>query len=454
MSFAVATGKQRALQVKKQPDDTFFKDEGGKGNVLTTTITVSQSVLKAMGALQLKCELHYESNRRVEEPDQSILNISSHEFEPPMLTLAKPEVELEFRLEKVSRRKDNQRFRLHVEVDYEAMGVDPKATQYVAGVSTAPITVLSKRKTGERQVSKRVPRPECGSTAHAQEAAAAAKDTLKAVGALNTRVGQLERTVRASNELVRKQADVISRLESVLEGLLGGAGGAPPGAPAGPGALLRHTSLALSDTGGSEQERLTAGDVESALSTVQTPRGGSSGGSHSGASLATGGVAGGGGGAAGGGGNGAGAGAGGGAAAPSAAFVHPSPRRGDSIGLLGGLRGLSATLGAIDGPPSVLRDWSAASAHLEAAARDLGFPALMRREDSAALIATLLGGAPPPGGRFTSVGPPGDDDDAPPAASKRLRSRDVKWDFGEPAPEAEDAAASVPAKRTRRASRG
>lgn len=500
--LASCVQKQRALQVKKQPDDVFFKDEGGKSNVLSAVITLPQAVLRSVGPLQLKCELHYESNRRVEEADQSILNLSAHEYEPLLLTPQKPDVEVEFRLEKVSRRKDNQRFRLHVDVDYEAMGVTPTKAQLVAGVSTSPITVLSKRKTGERQVSKRVPRPECGSIEHAREAATHSRDAANGIKTLTARVAGLERSVRASHDLARRQAETICRLESMLEAVLGGRAGIPtPPAPMEP--PRRQASLALSDHGGSDLDTLTSADVDSALERVKTPHGGSERGSSNG-SIATAGTRGRG--AAGD--NGMGlrrssrsrsrtrGGAGEGAAdkaagpaddgtvpaAPSDAFVLPSPSRESSMALIAGLRGLSATLnGLLDGPPAAMRDLSSASAReLETVAARMGFPPVMRREDSAAFVAALLGGvSAPTNGRFPSMsappGPPGDAESGSAGAGagggggapagdtvahKRLRSGDMVWDYGVPAPAptvpvvpVDDAPSSVPAKRTRRSTR-
>lgn len=64
------------------------------------------------------------------------------------------DVVIEFRIEKVSRRKDGQRFRILVEPDYPATA---KPKNAIAGVQSEPINVLSKRKTGERIVSRQAP---------------------------------------------------------------------------------------------------------------------------------------------------------------------------------------------------------------------------------------------------------------------------------------------------------
>ncbi len=74
---------------------------------------------------------------------------------------------IEFRIEKVSRRKDGQRFRLFVEpfmapptAKQLAAGAPPRpALPPLSGVFSDPINVLSKRKTGERAVARRPARP-------------------------------------------------------------------------------------------------------------------------------------------------------------------------------------------------------------------------------------------------------------------------------------------------------
>jgi hypothetical protein len=82
---------------------------------------------------------------------QNIFNMQGEKFDPCVLTPVRPVVTVRFRLEKVSRRKDNQRFRVQVE-PVQA----PDALVQLRPALTRPICVLSKRKTGERMVAKRL----------------------------------------------------------------------------------------------------------------------------------------------------------------------------------------------------------------------------------------------------------------------------------------------------------
>jgi len=117
-------------------------------------------------SLPLKVDLYFESEQRVEDSDQSILNLLKSEYETYSLSPSEPTVTISFRLEKVSRRKDGQRFKLHVAPDLDNMS--PDACSAVAasagspaaakqGVFTTAVVVMSKRRTGERFVSR--PRP-------------------------------------------------------------------------------------------------------------------------------------------------------------------------------------------------------------------------------------------------------------------------------------------------------
>ncbi len=117
-------------------------------------------------AVPLKVDLYFESEQRVEESDQSILNLLKSEYETYTLSPAEPTVTISFRLEKVSRRKDGQRFKLHVAPALDDMPADarkavvdaagsPAAAKH--GVFTTAVVVMSKRRTGERFVSR--PRP-------------------------------------------------------------------------------------------------------------------------------------------------------------------------------------------------------------------------------------------------------------------------------------------------------
>ncbi|CAE7845046.1 unnamed protein product, partial [Symbiodinium sp. KB8] len=121
--------------------------------------------------LLLTVSLYYEGEKRVEDEDQDILNLVN----PKDYALSSREttVLISFRLEKVcalchctytaamphlhsplslqvSRRKDGQKFMVLVEPQYP-----DRYRPGIRGVFTNPVTVMSKRKTGERQVSRR-----------------------------------------------------------------------------------------------------------------------------------------------------------------------------------------------------------------------------------------------------------------------------------------------------------
>jgi hypothetical protein len=130
----------------------FYKDEGGKGNWMR--VVVSRTAAKDTQKLKpctLSTKLFFESGLPVEENDQKILVVRSGSNggapagSPPadedkfMLGSNQKKCTIEVRIQKVSRRKDNQRFKVRISIT-EGAGVK------VAPVFTRPITVLSKRK--------------------------------------------------------------------------------------------------------------------------------------------------------------------------------------------------------------------------------------------------------------------------------------------------------------------
>lgn len=99
----------------------------------------------------MKCTLLYEGGVRVEDSDQSILKPMCQPYNPFTIKQGYREAEVRFRLEKVSRRKDNRRFCVQVEPDPQrAQG----AAQSARPTASDPVLVLSKRRTGERAVSR------------------------------------------------------------------------------------------------------------------------------------------------------------------------------------------------------------------------------------------------------------------------------------------------------------
>jgi len=120
----------------------FYKDEGGKGNWMR--VVVSRTPASSTGEITLSTKLFFESGLPVEESDQKILLVragGSAASDPKSNKLVigpnRKKCPIEFRIQKVSRRKDNQRFKVQISVEGNAK---------MAPVFTRPITVLSKRK--------------------------------------------------------------------------------------------------------------------------------------------------------------------------------------------------------------------------------------------------------------------------------------------------------------------
>jgi len=101
------------------------------------------------GPVELIASLYYESGIRVEENDQKILRVrcgnsvqDKETYGDGLLIIPKTgEAQVEFRIEKVSRRKDNQNFMLQLKIAPGVRGADA-----IDPVFSPPITVLSKRK--------------------------------------------------------------------------------------------------------------------------------------------------------------------------------------------------------------------------------------------------------------------------------------------------------------------
>ena len=74
LGSAVA-GDKLWLRIDEQPVDTFYKDEGGKGNVLRAVVNLYQGSARARPPcnVAIKFSLFFESGVRVEDSDQDIL---------------------------------------------------------------------------------------------------------------------------------------------------------------------------------------------------------------------------------------------------------------------------------------------------------------------------------------------------------------------------------------------
>jgi uncharacterized coiled-coil protein SlyX len=149
----------------------FYKDEGGKGNWMRVVVSLRSAKAKdaqKLKACTLRTKLFFESGLPVEENDQKILVVrhggspsssSSSSSSPSAAAAAaaaaaaeasspdqlglgpsRKKCTIEFRIQKVSRRKDNQRFKVQISI------AEGAGAASVAPVFTRPITVLSKRK--------------------------------------------------------------------------------------------------------------------------------------------------------------------------------------------------------------------------------------------------------------------------------------------------------------------
>jgi len=167
-----------SLQFLSQPGSDadgieFYKDEGGKGNWMSLKIILTKNNSPNSNTpLELRTELYFESGLPVEASDQKIMlvrfNGQTSLTEPPLnddeagpndggdteasdpstnnplrsIVLTRKELEkntgvlVEFRIQKVSRRKDNQRFM--VKISTSDTTIQP--------IYSRPVTVLSKRK--------------------------------------------------------------------------------------------------------------------------------------------------------------------------------------------------------------------------------------------------------------------------------------------------------------------
>ena len=153
-----------ALNIVSQPGThegiEFYKDEGGKSNWMTTHLVLQKTKNKyshSFPQLELRAHLYFESGLPVEASDQKILLVrfnghTTLAVVPDAEGNALPKREIlintkdlhknnggmtvEFRIQKVSRRKDNQRFMVQLSTSDDS----------IPPVYTRPITVLSKRK--------------------------------------------------------------------------------------------------------------------------------------------------------------------------------------------------------------------------------------------------------------------------------------------------------------------
>ncbi|OQR91952.1 hypothetical protein ACHHYP_04190 [Achlya hypogyna] len=148
------------------PPSEFYKDEGGRANYLTVEISFVEfnarkepvrSPAWAFVPVPLRVSLYFESGasrmasgfaqpsvgKLVDDGDQDIFRFVGDEYDAIVIREDTRSATIHFRLEKVSRRKDGQRFKLKIEVDTEQCTAN---MDDLAPVYTTAICVLSKRK--------------------------------------------------------------------------------------------------------------------------------------------------------------------------------------------------------------------------------------------------------------------------------------------------------------------
>ena len=138
------------LKVVTNPESEFFKDEGGKSNHLTCTILLAKgsAAPAAMGDEKyvVGVKLYFESGVEVTDASEC-LSVHGNPFEKRTISLLSPSYTVSFRLEKVSRRQDGQRFKLRFTLqDSEGAAIDG-----VEPVDSGCVNVLSKRKPAARR---------------------------------------------------------------------------------------------------------------------------------------------------------------------------------------------------------------------------------------------------------------------------------------------------------------
>ncbi len=93
--------------------------------------------------IPLVLSIFYENEVRVEEREQNILHVLTKTPSDLCINPGSTTCSFKIRIEKVSRRKDGQRFKVRCDADTEKM---KSSGGFIEGCFTTPITVLSKRK--------------------------------------------------------------------------------------------------------------------------------------------------------------------------------------------------------------------------------------------------------------------------------------------------------------------
>jgi hypothetical protein len=201
----------QALEAREQPVSDWYKDEGGRGNVLRFTVGAP---VRLTERVRLGAQLMYEDGSLVEDAEETLTMVT----QPGAMALTPemPEVTIEFRIEKVSRRKDGRRFCLQVAPMYDPGALRPR-DGFFAPIVSQPINVLSKRKPGEREVTRVQRRPMVD----------APDDSAAHFKMLHGTMLQLQKTVDEVKALEKRNAKRLDMLTAFITS--GGGSTAPAG---------------------------------------------------------------------------------------------------------------------------------------------------------------------------------------------------------------------------------
>ncbi|TDH64731.1 hypothetical protein CCR75_001374 [Bremia lactucae] len=201
----------RRLVITKQPASEFYKDEGGKANALEVEVTLvefnelgepARSLDKEFIDIPLRILLFFESGKRVDDTDQEIFRFVGNDYDSIVIRASSRKALVQFRLEKVSRRKDGQRFKLRIEVDQE------QCTANVADLTpvfTNAICVLSKRKhpssyNSDSSIRAKEPPPKL-----------LKRDLTSLEDRMSLKIDGLAAQLHHLNQLVQKQNELIAK---------------------------------------------------------------------------------------------------------------------------------------------------------------------------------------------------------------------------------------------------
>jgi hypothetical protein len=194
----------------------FFKDEGGKTNHLTCTVElVGADDVPAGEKLSINVKLYFESGIEVSDVAEC-LSIQGNVYEKRFVSRAEPRCTVNFRLEKVSRRKDGQRFKLGFTLERDGTPIEGATP-----AESSCVNVLSKRKPAARRkdASGGSLAKSGGGTKRGREMSAAAESRISLrLDSMSAQMGRIEM--------------MQSQIMRTLQIMSGGAGAAVVAAPA------------------------------------------------------------------------------------------------------------------------------------------------------------------------------------------------------------------------------